>query len=76
MCNDVSCLKSLTWLTLDNKAMTHLCSRFLNDVQSYSSVNKMSIQNLATVFGPNILRPKAEDPESIIGGEKYLGHHK
>uniref|UniRef100_A0A8D0CG09 Rho-GAP domain-containing protein n=2 Tax=Scleropages formosus TaxID=113540 RepID=A0A8D0CG09_SCLFO len=28
----------------------------------------MSIQNLATVFGPNILRPKAEDPESIIGG--------
>ncbi len=53
--------------------MTHLCSRFLNDVQLYSNVNKMSIQNLATVFGPNILRPKAEDPESMIGGEKYLG---
>ncbi|KAG9346801.1 hypothetical protein JZ751_007138 [Albula glossodonta] len=42
--------------------------RFLYEVQSYSSTNKMSIQNLATVFGPNILRPKAEDPESIIGG--------
>lgn len=76
MCNNVSSLKSLTWLTSDNTAMTHLCSRFLNDVQSYSNVNKMSIQNLATVFGPNILRPKAEDPESIIGGEKYLGLHK
>ncbi|XP_067280475.1 rho GTPase-activating protein 24 isoform X2 [Pseudorasbora parva] len=47
--------------------LKYIC-QFLNDVQSYSSVNKMSIQNLATVFGPNILRPKAEDPESIIGG--------
>ena len=42
--------------------------RFLNEVQTYSSSNKMNIENLATVFGPNILRPKAEDPESIIGG--------
>lgn len=47
------------------------CCRFLNEVQSFSSTNKMSIQNLATVFGPNILRPKAEDPESIIGGKKH-----
>lgn len=45
------------------------CCRFLNEVQSFSSTNKMSIQNLATVFGPNILRPKAEDPETIIGGK-------
>ncbi|CAJ1063307.1 rho GTPase-activating protein 22-like [Xyrichtys novacula] len=28
----------------------------------------MSCQNLATVFGPNILRAKAEDPQSIMGG--------
>lgn len=28
----------------------------------------MSVQNLATVFGPNILRAKAEDPQSIMGG--------
>lgn len=34
----------------------------------------MSIQNLATVFGPNILRPKAEDPESIIGGAAVVQH--
>ncbi|XP_051537329.1 rho GTPase-activating protein 22-like isoform X2 [Myxocyprinus asiaticus] len=47
--------------------LKYIC-QFLNDVQSYSNINKMSIQNLATVFGPNILRPKAEDPESIIGG--------
>uniref|UniRef100_A0A671NRA7 Si:ch211-247j9.1 n=1 Tax=Sinocyclocheilus anshuiensis TaxID=1608454 RepID=A0A671NRA7_9TELE len=74
MCNDVSSLKCLTWLASDNTAMTHLGSRFLNDVQSYSNVNKMSIQNLATVFGPNILRPKAEDPESIIGGAADVQH--
>ncbi|CDQ95241.1 unnamed protein product [Oncorhynchus mykiss] len=46
--------------------LNYIC-QFLNEVQSYSSSNKMSTQNLATVFGPNILRPKAEDPESIIG---------
>ncbi|XP_051902891.1 rho GTPase-activating protein 24-like [Hippocampus zosterae] len=44
-----------------------LC-QFLNEVQSHSKGNRMSCQNLATVFGPNILRAKAEDPESIMGG--------
>ncbi|TRY71287.1 hypothetical protein DNTS_015981 [Danionella cerebrum] len=53
--------------------LKYIC-QFLNDVQSYSNVNKMSIQNLATVFGPNILRPKAEDPESIIGGTPVIQH--
>ena len=28
----------------------------------------MSVQNLATVFGPNILRPKVEDPVAIMEG--------
>lgn len=50
----------------------HVC-RFLNEVQSHSSSNKMTVQNLATVFGPNILRAKAEDPQSIMGGD-YLPH--
>ncbi|CDQ68215.1 unnamed protein product [Oncorhynchus mykiss] len=51
--------------------LNYIC-QFLNEVQSYSSSNKMSTQNLATVFGPNILRPKAEDPESIIGGASVV----
>ncbi|XP_050801100.1 rho GTPase-activating protein 24 isoform X2 [Gopherus flavomarginatus] len=42
--------------------------RFLDEVQSYAGVNKMSVQNLATVFGPNILRPKVEDPLTIMEG--------
>lgn len=29
----------------------------------------MSVQNLATVFGPNILRPKIEDPVTIMEGQ-------
>lgn len=62
--------------------------RFLDEVQSHSIENKMSVQNLATVFGPNILRPKVEDPVSMMEGEylqtlqylqletNYLSHFK
>ncbi|XP_036379768.1 rho GTPase-activating protein 24 [Megalops cyprinoides] len=60
--------KLLHELPVANFNLLHYICQFLNEVQSYSSSNRMSIQNLATVFGPNILRPKAEDPESIIGG--------
>ena len=34
------------------------CSRFLNEVQADSDTNKMPSLNLATVFGPNLLRPQ------------------
>lgn len=47
-------------------------NRFLDEVQSYSGVNKMSVQNLATVFGPNILRPKVEDPLTIMEGKSMI----
>ncbi|XP_062867222.1 rho GTPase-activating protein 24 isoform X2 [Trichomycterus rosablanca] len=47
--------------------LKYIC-RFLDEVQSHSGVNKMSVQNLATVFGPNILRPKLEDPVAIMEG--------
>ncbi|XP_069782159.1 rho GTPase-activating protein 24 isoform X4 [Narcine bancroftii] len=47
--------------------LKYIC-RFLDEVQSYSDVNKMSVQNLGTVFGPNILRPKIEDPVTIMEG--------
>lgn len=45
-------------------------SRFLDEVQSHCIENKMSVQNLATVFGPNILRPKMEDPVTIMEGSQ------
>ncbi|XP_048883629.1 rho GTPase-activating protein 24-like [Brienomyrus brachyistius] len=60
--------KLLRELPVANFSLLHYVCRFLFEVQSHSHINKMSIQNLATVFGPNILRPKADDPESIIEG--------
>ncbi|KAK1788502.1 hypothetical protein P4O66_016924 [Electrophorus voltai] len=53
-------------LPLVNYNLLKYICRFLDEVQSYSGVNKMSVQNLATVFGPNILRPRVEDPVAIM----------
>ncbi|XP_034462540.1 rho GTPase-activating protein 24-like isoform X2 [Hippoglossus hippoglossus] len=55
-------------LPVANFNLLNFICQFLNEVQSFSGSNKMSDQNLATVFGPNILRGKAEDPQSIMGG--------
>lgn len=63
----------LPWFLCHSLCLTSLyirLSRFLYEVQSCSSSNRMSVQNLATVFGPNILRAKAEDPQSIMGGKR------
>ncbi|XP_075790759.1 rho GTPase-activating protein 22 isoform X3 [Pelodiscus sinensis] len=53
--------------------LKYIC-KFLDEVQSHSTVNKMSVQNLATVFGPNILRPKMEDPVTIMEGTSLVQH--
>uniref|UniRef100_UPI00358F5EB6 rho GTPase-activating protein 22 n=1 Tax=Myxine glutinosa TaxID=7769 RepID=UPI00358F5EB6 len=53
--------------------LKYICS-FLDEVQSHSSVNKMSAHNLATVFGPNILRPSAQDPVAIMEGATMVQH--
>lgn len=42
--------------------------RFLYEVQLNSAVNKMSVDNLATVIGVNLIRPKIEDPATIMRG--------
>ncbi|XP_066476996.1 rho GTPase-activating protein 22 isoform X2 [Tiliqua scincoides] len=51
--------------------LKYIC-KFLDEVQSYSNLNKMSVQNLATVFGPNILRPHIEDPVTIMEGTSLV----
>ncbi|XP_051779760.1 rho GTPase-activating protein 22-like isoform X2 [Erpetoichthys calabaricus] len=53
--------------------LKYIC-KFLDEVQAHSSENKMSVQNLATVFGPNILRPKLEDPVTIMEGTSLVQH--
>ncbi|KAK2496314.1 hypothetical protein MC885_021434 [Smutsia gigantea] len=53
--------------------LRYIC-KFLDEVQSHSNVNKMSVQNLATVFGPNILRPQVADPVTIMEGTSLVQH--
>ncbi|KAJ7418595.1 Rho GTPase activating protein 25 [Willisornis vidua] len=61
-------LKQLSLLPRDNyNLLSYLC-RFLHEIQLNSSVNKMSVDNLATVFGVNLIRPKIEDPATIMRG--------
>nr|XP_031316847.1 rho GTPase-activating protein 22 isoform X3 [Camelus dromedarius] len=60
--------KQVSSLPLVNYNLLRYICKFLDEVQSHSDVNKMSVQNLATVFGPNILRPQIEDPVTIMEG--------
>ncbi|CDQ66300.1 unnamed protein product [Oncorhynchus mykiss] len=64
-------LKSLPQVNYN--LLRYVC-RFLDEVQSHSSQNKMSVQNLATVFGPNIFRPKMEDPQIMMEGSSQVQH--
>ncbi|KAF1374190.1 hypothetical protein PFLUV_G00246970 [Perca fluviatilis] len=66
--------RQVSTLPLPNyNLLTYIC-KFLDEVQSHSIENKMSVQNLATVFGPNILRPKMEDPVTIMEGTSLVQH--
>ncbi|XP_034546905.1 rho GTPase-activating protein 25 [Notolabrus celidotus] len=40
--------------------------RFLFEVQLHSKVNKMNVENLATVMGINLLKPQIEDPITVM----------
>jgi hypothetical protein len=41
-----------------NRHLNYYCSRFLHQVHEHSAENKMTADNLALVFGPNILSPE------------------
>lgn len=43
--------------------------RFLFEVQLHSKVNKMNVENLATVMGINLLKPQIEDPITVMKGK-------
>ena len=42
------------------------------EVQQHSNVNKMNVENLATVMGINLLKPQIEDPITVMKGENTL----
>lgn len=58
-----SSFSDLKYLLLDS-------GRFLHEIQLNSSVNKMSVDNLATVIGVNLIRPQIEDPAIIMRGKR------
>ncbi|XP_024913676.1 rho GTPase-activating protein 22 isoform X2 [Cynoglossus semilaevis] len=66
--------KQVNVLPLPNYNLLKYICKFLDEVQSHCNENKMSVQNLATVFGPNILRPKMEDPVAIMEGTSLVQH--
>uniref|UniRef100_A0A9J8AIR0 Rho GTPase activating protein 22 n=1 Tax=Cyprinus carpio carpio TaxID=630221 RepID=A0A9J8AIR0_CYPCA len=66
--------KLVTTLPAANYNLLKYICKFLDEVQSHSSENKMGVQNLATVFGPNILRPNMEDPVAIMEGTSLVQH--
>lgn len=49
--------------------LSFLCHRFLFEVQLHAKVNKMNVENLATVMGINLLKPQIEDPITVMKGE-------
>ncbi|NXA66128.1 RHG25 protein, partial [Mohoua ochrocephala] len=61
-------LKQLSLLPKDNYNLLSYICRFLYEIQLNSSVNKMSVDNLATVIGVNLIRPRIEDPAIIMRG--------
>lgn len=49
---------------------------FLFEVQRHAAVNKMNVENLATVMGINLLKPQIEDPFTMMkGGGKCTHTH-
>lgn len=51
--------------------LSYVC-RFLFEVQSHSKVNKMSVENLATVMGVNLFKPQVEDAFSMMKGTPMI----
>lgn len=62
----VAIQKQLTTLPKPNYILLGYLCRFLYEVQEHSKENKMGVRNLATVFGPNILRSGSEDLQVMM----------
>ncbi|KAM4747877.1 rho GTPase-activating protein 25 [Rhinophrynus dorsalis] len=59
-------MKQILLLPKENYNLLCFICRFLYEVQKNSSVNKMSVDNLAMVIGVNLLKPKTEEPEALM----------
>jgi hypothetical protein len=58
--------KQLKLLPEENlKLLKYMC-QFLFEFQTHSANTKMDLANVATVFGPNFIRPQSNDPQSMM----------
>ncbi|XP_062240830.1 rho GTPase-activating protein 25 [Platichthys flesus] len=58
--------KQISLLPRTNYNLLSYVCRFLFEVQQHSKVNKMNVENLATVMGINLLKPQMEDPIDVM----------
>ncbi|XP_069557749.1 rho GTPase-activating protein 25 [Brachyistius frenatus] len=58
--------KQIALLPRTNYNLLGYVCRFLFEVQLQSKVNKMNVENLATVMGINLLKPQIEDPIEVM----------
>ncbi|XP_019573925.2 rho GTPase-activating protein 25 isoform X1 [Rhinolophus sinicus] len=65
-------MKQLSILPQENYNLLSYICRFLHQIQLNSAVNKMSVDNLATVIGVNLIRSKVEDPTVIMRGAPQI----
>ncbi|XP_008252531.1 rho GTPase-activating protein 25 isoform X2 [Oryctolagus cuniculus] len=65
-------MKQLSILPRDNYSLLSYLCRFLHEIQLNCAVNKMSVDNLATVIGVNLIRSKVEDPAVIMRGTPQI----
>nr|XP_035928990.1 rho GTPase-activating protein 25 isoform X4 [Halichoerus grypus] len=65
-------VKQLSILPRDNYNLLSYICRFLHEIQLNCGVNKMSVDNLATVIGVNLIRSKVEDPAVIMRGTPQI----
>ncbi|XP_030647667.1 rho GTPase-activating protein 25 [Chanos chanos] len=64
--------KQISLLPRVNYSLLSYVCRFLYEVQQNSKVNKMSVENLATVMGVNLFKPQVEDAISMMKGTPMI----
>ncbi|CBJ29572.1 similar to Rho GTPase activating protein 24 [Ectocarpus siliculosus] len=63
----VQAMKSILWgIPIANYNCLRFLFEFLREVAMHSSTNRMTSENLAIVWAPNLLRPQDDDPFAVL----------
>jgi hypothetical protein len=55
-----------------NKSLMLYLFDFLHQVTLHSATNKMRTENVAMVFGPNVMRPEKDDGMSLMNDHETI----